>query len=115
MESEEVIVERLNNLIVSVAKEEERSLDWRNRFCAKLDMIFKALDELPCAARIEQTKGIKKDIDWLQKITYSALILIIPALVGLGIAWGTMSTTVSHHAEVIKQQTKEETWKSYKE
>jgi hypothetical protein len=102
-QNNDVVIERLNNVIAAIAKEEEKSLEWREMFCRKLDQIFKALDGLPCEGRIEQTKGIQKDIGWLQKITYTALCLIIPALVSLGIAWGSIHTTVSFHEQELSR------------
>ena len=98
-QNNDVVIERLNNVILAIAKEEANSLEWRRRFCEKLDLIFKVLDALPCEGRIEQTKGMRNDIGWLQKITYTALCLIIPALVSLGIAWGSIFTTVSFHEQ----------------
>jgi hypothetical protein len=99
----DVINERLNNIILAIAKEEVNSQEWRELFCGKLDRIFEALDDLPCEGRIEQSKGVLKDIGWLQKITYTALCLIIPALVSLGIAWGSISTTVFYHEQELSR------------
>jgi len=63
----------------------------------ELELIKNILNKLPCEGRLEKIKSISKDIGWLQRITYTALCIIIPSLVTLGIVWGSMVTTVSFH------------------
>lgn len=103
MEQEAVIIERLNNLISSVEKEEKNSAEWRSVFCLKLDKLFSLVDTLPCSERREITKAIIRDISWLQKITYTALCLIVPALLGLGITWGNAQSTIEHNKVMIEK------------
>lgn len=103
MEQEAVIIERLNNLIVAIAKEEKSSAEWRSVFCLKLDKLFNIIDNLPCSERKETTKAILSDIGWLQKITYTAICLIIPSLLTLGIAWGTTVKTVEWNKATIEK------------
>ena len=103
MEQEAVIIERLNNLITSVEKEEKKSAEWRSVFCMKLDKLFSLVDTLPCAERLEGTKAILNDISWLQKITYTALCLIIPALLSLGVSWGNTQAVIEHNKATIEK------------
>jgi len=88
--SREVLIERINNLITAFAKSESVSLEWRTRFCAKLDEAICKLDSLPCDTRLEVIKGVKKDVEWLQR----GAVAIISILFLLGVAWGTLANTV---------------------
>ena len=103
MEQEAVIIERLNNLIIAIDKEEKNSAEWRSVFCLKLDKLFTLVNDLPCPERFETTKAMRNDISWLQKITYTALCLIIPVLLSLGVSWGTTQSTIGYNRTAIEK------------
>ena len=98
----DVITERLDNLIKTRDREDEISLDWRNKFCAKLDILLTKLNGLPCERGEAEAESMKKDIGWLQKIVYTALCIIFPALITVGIAWGALNKTVVNNTDDIK-------------
>lgn len=78
-------------------KTERNAEVWRSRFCVKLDSAITKIDGLPCPARVEETRAIKKDIGWLQKIVWTVCIVGIPSLLGLAVVWGAVTNTVTRN------------------
>lgn len=104
-----VIAERVENLKQQLDRSDEISDHWRGRFCEKLDAtnlkldaLIQKVDSLPCPMRNERTMSIIRDVGWLQKITYTALTIIIPSLIAVGTAWGTLSNEVDHIKDQVK-------------
>lgn len=75
----EVLTERVENWMQSTT-------EYRLSLCAKLDKINDRLDKLPCEARIEASKGIKFQLN----LFWWAIGLLIPMVLGLSVAWGSM-------------------------
>lgn len=99
--------ERIGKLELDISILNERVSNWmesttsyREQLCSKLDKIQNKIECLPCPSRIEQTKSLFRDIGWLQKIVYTILCYSIPALIGLAVAWGSMSKDVIHLKEI---------------
>ena len=90
----DVITERLNNLIKNFSEEKGLALEWRNRFCKKIDIAIEKIETLPCGARIEITKALRSDVTWLQRIGSWALALVVSSLFTLGVGWGAINTQV---------------------
>lgn len=104
-----LIRQEILNLSKSYEKGEEAALEWRNRFCEKLDRITDRLNLLPCKQAEEVVRGVKSDVTWLQR----GAVGIIAVLFAMGVAWGTLANTVSvntrkwerlepEHQEIIK-------------
>lgn len=102
----DILTERVSNLIVSTEKSEETSLEWRGRFCKKLDVMLDKIDNLPCDARCEETKAIHTDIGWIQKIIWTILVLGIPAIITLS------GVAASDHNLLMRNTSKWETLES---
>lgn len=107
-----VIAERVDNLKAQLERSDEIAETWRKAFCVKLDTTNLKLDaliqkvsELPCPARIEQSKGIMKDIGWLQKIVYGIIITVVPSLLSIAVAWGALNKEVDHIKDNVKWRT----------
>ena len=73
----EILSERFNNFADKYDKDEGKAEEWRGRFCTKLDKLNDRLNELPCPARIEQTKGIHTQLKALWILVSATLLGII--------------------------------------
>jgi hypothetical protein len=74
----EVLTERVNNVRSQINKSEELSLEWRGKFCSKIDDLKTMINTLPCPARAEMHKGIKSQLIWM----WSILGIMLTAVVG---------------------------------
>ena len=72
-----VIAERLGNLSEKQEMSETASCEWRNRFCAKLDVITDKLNNLPCDVRVERSKNIHFQLKALWAVTGGMVLAII--------------------------------------
>ena len=93
-----------------IVKLEERVSNWmagtsqyREDLCKKLDKIQMAIDKLPCEGRCEETKSIHENIGWLQKIMWTVICFGVPSLLGLAVAWGSISITVTRNTDIIER------------
>lgn len=84
-----VIAERVDNLKGQLEASDKLSESWRVRFCTKLDALDvkidtmnHKLDTLPCPQRIEQTKGLKMQLNALWVLTGGMLVTIISEWLG---------------------------------
>lgn len=89
--------ERIAKLEERVANWMETTTDYRRSLCTKLDKVMSKLDELPCPARVEQTKDIHRQLSSLWKIVW----FTVPSIVGLAVTWGALTTTVADHSKDI--------------
>lgn len=80
----EVLTERVNQWM-------EQTTDYRKALCTKMDILLSRMNDLPCKQAEEFTKGLKSEINWLQK----GAVGIISVLFLMGVAWGTLANTVS--------------------
>lgn len=90
-----LIRQEIENLSQNYDKGEAVALEWRNRFCEKLDRMSERLNLLPCKKAEEVTSGIRRDVIWLQR----GAVAIICVLFGMGVAWGTMANTVTINSQ----------------
>lgn len=87
----DVLSERVENWM-------ETTTDYRKALCGKLDLITQRLNELPCKGREAETKAIKTDVERLQLAAW----VVIMALFGMGVAWGTVSNRVTVNTDKWK-------------
>ena len=92
-----VMAAEITNLSKQFDHSEVLAAEWRNRFCKKLDIVSEKLDRLPCERGEEVAKAMGKDIGWLQKIVYSIIVVGVPSLITLAVAWGALNNTVSRN------------------
>lgn len=91
--------ERVNNWM-------ETTTQYRKALCAKLDVILERMNALPCRERAVVVESVKSDVRWLQKVVWTIMLMGVPALLGLAVAWGALNTTV---------QTNTQKWKAFDE
>lgn len=68
--------------------------EYRKSLCGKIDIITDKLNGLSCKEMFSKIDSNKTEIGWLQKITYTAICLVIPSLIGMGVGWGNLSRIV---------------------
>jgi len=78
----------------------ETTTEYRKALCSKNDHILnaiadikKTISELPCPQRMEQTKGMRLQLNALWWIA----ALLITSSFGLAVAWGSLTTTVDRN------------------
>ncbi len=106
----EVLAERFSGFVELYEKSEKNADEWRGRFCKKLDDAIAKIDSLPCPSRIEQTKALDDTVKGQGRTIWTILIVGIPALLSLAVAWGAVTTTVMRNTgrlDVIETEQKE--------
>ena len=99
----EILTERVTNFMDLYEKGEKNAEEWRSRFCVKLDSAIAKIDGLPCPARIEETKALTDKVQGHGRTIWTILIVGIPALLSLAVAWGAVTTTVWRDSGAIKE------------
>lgn len=91
--------ERLARLEERVSNWMDTTTSYRKALCSKLDVILDRLNNLPCPARVEIVKALRNDVSWLQRIVWTIMLVGIPSIVSLAVAWGAINTTVERNTK----------------
>jgi hypothetical protein len=89
----EVLTERVSHWMESTTEYRKSLCAKNDHIIAEIEAIKKTLAELPCPQRMEQTKGIKFQLNALWWI----VALLITSSFGLAVAWGSLTTTVERN------------------